>query len=241
MERRSESEQDAGADRDENAEHEHGRVERQVERDRDVPRHRDIGREDRVEGEHGQPYTHGRFGLRQRAFDSTSRSVGYTSREGFTTDADGGFSAEIQSGLVSVFVTPDGSTARLGVPIVGIQELQVLPGQASAGVFHLVHVRMRVRFLEHDGTPATERYFSLDRYGNGRSDVRTNSEGWLVVDPAPTDPVRFHTWPKRMDQLGTMKLSQEERNQMWITVGPVQMPAGAVEAEFTLRLPDDGS
>jgi hypothetical protein len=189
----------------------------------------------------GQPYTNGRFGLRQRAFDSTSPSVSYTIREGLTTDADGGFSSETQSGLVSVFVTPDGSTAGLSVQIVGIQELQVQPGQASAGVFHLVHVRMRVRFLEHDGTPATERYFSLDRYGNGRSDVRTNSEGWLVVDPAPTVPVRFHTWPKRMDTLGAVKRSQEERNQLSITVGPVQMPAGAVDAEFTLRLPDDGS
>ncbi len=60
------------------------------------------------------------------------------------------------------------------------------------------------------------------------------------MDPAPAYPFGFYTWPKRMDQPGTMQLSQEERNQLRISVGPVQIPTGTLEAEFTLRLPDDG-
>ena len=87
--------------------------------------------------------------------------VGKAPYFGLMTDEGGRFSVEIQPGYVSVFTTPERETAGVGAPIVSTEEVQVLPGQTAVGVFHLVHVRMRVRFLEHDGTPATERYFSV--------------------------------------------------------------------------------
>lgn len=63
--------------------------------------------------------------------------------------------------------------------------------------------------------------------------------GWSWVDPAPADPVRFYTWPRLMNDRAALRRSQEERDRLRITVGPVQIPAGAVDAELTLRLPAD--
>ncbi len=204
----------------------------------------------------GQLYAQGEFGLHSRETDPNGRSINSTSRAGFVTDAEGRFSAEIPAGWVSAFVSLAKSRggpfmiALFGehpgaydvVPIDSTEQLHVLPGQTAIGVFHLVHTKMRVRLLEHDGAPATERYFLLHRDDRtfGPEDLRTNAEGWLVMDPAPAYPFGFYTWPKRMDQLGAIQRSQEERNRLRISVGPVQIPTGIREAEFTLRLPDDG-
>ena len=93
-----------------------------------------------------------------------------------------------------------------------------------------------MRFLESDGTPAVERFIS---YG-GATDRRTDAEGWLVVDPAPLDPVRFYTWPKGMDRQAVQNQTGQDRarrDAMLVTLESVQMPSGQKEAEVTLRLP----
>jgi hypothetical protein len=186
----------------------------------------------------GQPYANAKFGLRRSEIDGTGRLIGRGGRSGYKTDENGRFSAEVEGGYVSVFLTPGEKATSRGVPIEGADQLHVPPSRTTTGVFYLLRLTMRVRFLEHDGTPATQRYIS--RPGGRRfENLRTDGDGWLVLDPAPTESVTFYTWPKGLDDRGAMQQSFQERKTLRITLGPVQIPPGTNQAEFTLRLPAD--
>ena len=163
------------------------------------------------------------------------------------TDDHGGFSTTLLWGPYRLGVTlHDAAWGKGGRDVFASEELVVAAGQEVRRTFRIDRRSLRVRLLDAGGKPLalTQTRLRTSRAWPFLGHVqwqRTDEQGWLVVDPAPTVEVRLLLWPDKLKTEAARKLWSKENPEqdVWeqmVEAGRARMPDGQSRAEVTVRM-----
>ena len=153
------------------------------------------------------------------------------------SDERGVFEVVCRPGLYTV------ATRRADEYLMASETTRVLPGQTSEAVFRIAPQTVRIRIVEADGAPASDRIFDD---GEGPIDLaacrRTDPDGWLVLDPAPNRDFDLHAFPREMgyDELVWRQGHDPDGiTSLRRVVGRIEIPTGAKTVSAELQLAPD--
>lgn len=153
-----------------------------------------------------------------RVFVQAERSARYGQ---FVVGSDGSFTADgLLPGRYRVGLVVGDFLAGEGDTILQDEWFELAAGQQLVRDFPFVRRRLVVTLLQADGkTPAVGVTCFCSGEGVWLRDLTTDAQGRLVIDPAPSVPLRLQPRTGR------------------VALGPVQVPAGQTSHEVSLTLP----
>lgn len=150
------------------------------------------------------------------------------------TDDEGRFTAELDPGRYWLELLHAGDVARPFA--LSDRPIDVVPDQVAEQIFEVRRRVLRLRVLEPDGTPATQRLILL-RGALSSDDPERDADGWITVDPIPPRPILVLTYPIGFVAAARAAMSPEDRQRIVIRLGEVTAPEGPREAQIELRIP----
>lgn len=150
------------------------------------------------------------------------------------TDDEGRFSAQLDPGRhwLELRRADDASRSLAFAE----HPVEVSAAAVVEQVFDIRRRILRLRLLEADGTPATQRLFLL-RGAISVDDPERDADGWITVDPIPPRPILVLTYPVGFDAAARAATTPEDRQQLVIRLGEVSVPEEPREARVELRIP----
>ena len=71
--------------------------------------------------------------------------------------------------------------------------------------------------------------------------VKTDAEGWLLLDPAPPGEIKLEAWPSDLNSQAARFKYMQEHSKDWLSarteLAPIRVPPGQKELRMEVRLP----